>query len=104
MVWSGERVVLAAGRSLDEVAEAGGRQLTDVVAKYQLTESPVARELSETDALTPFRLAAAGIPSNWPGDCVLTFDWEEAGSHVHFSYAKSGITGAPTIAQWRSLL
>lgn len=56
--------------------------------------------------LAPFMAIASGIPTNWPAECVLRFDYNgDRPAHYTLSYhgindVKDGIT----IGQWRALL
>lgn len=55
-------------------------------------------------ALLPFLAVAKGIPDNWPGACVLSFEQRKDGS-IYLSYhGVDSASGGITIAQWRALL
>lgn len=52
--------------------------------------------------LDPFVKISMGIPDNWPGDCVLSFDVERGLINLNY-FAKGAITDGITINQWREL-
>lgn len=64
---------------------------------------PTNRELSE--AIKPFAELAAGIPKNWPGECVPFIDVRDDDGRVVYAflnYHGTGITG-PTIDDYRKI-
>lgn len=70
-----------------------------------VTEQPSALPaVACSDWLAPFVAIARGIPDNWPGECVLRYDYDEHGllnlSYHGINDVKEGVT----INQWRALL
>jgi hypothetical protein len=57
-----------------------------------------------TDILYPFASVAAGVPNNWPDDCVLRFDLRPDGDYDLSYYGINEVKSGITIKQWRALL
>lgn len=98
-----ERLSVEKERLSGRLHEANeGRPLGPIVGLQDILEHR--RHLERLlAAAEPFTSQVRGIPPNWPGRCVLTFDETEKGHHRLSYLGEANTKDSPTIDDWRRL-